>query len=174
MLQLPMRSQARFRHWGVERGIALNQRIRRWQVSEFWRRWLIMAAGVTGVVGLAFAGLAAVGATGVLNTILDGLYLPGELAAPAGEAVLFAIGVMGAVMVGWATMMLILLSDSNASSEPAVWRAFTVALLAWFFVDGIVTVAVGAPGNLVLNTALLALYAPALIATRRGRRRAEP
>lgn len=142
-------------------------------MSEFWRRWLIMAAGITGVAGLVFAGLATVGATGVLNTILDLLYLPGDLAAPAGEAALFAIGVTGAVMAGWATMMLILLGDSNASSEPVVWRAFTVGLLAWFLVDGIVTVSADAPGNLVLNTVLLALYAPALIATRPGRRRAE-
>lgn len=132
-----------------------------------------MAAGITGVAGLGFAGLAAVGANGVLNTILDVLYLPGELTVPAGEAALFAIGVMGAVMAGWATMMLVVLGDSTAGSKPAVWRAFTVGLLAWFFVDGIVTVAAGAPGNLVLNVVLLALYAPALIATRPGRRRAD-
>jgi hypothetical protein len=42
-------------------------------------------------------------------------------------------------------------------------------LLAWFVVDGIVSITAGATGNVVLNVALLALFAPALIASRPGR-----
>ena len=142
-------------------------------MSEFWRRWLMVAAGITSVAGLAFAGLAAVGAAEAINAILEVLYLPGALAASAGEGATFAIGVMGAVMAGWGATMLIVLADSDTASEPVVWRALTGGLLVWFVVDGIVTIAVGAPGNLVLSAAFVAMFAPALIATRPSRHRAK-
>jgi len=138
-------------------------------MTEFWRKWLIMTAGVTALAGLGFATLAAVGATGTLDAIFDLIYLPGDLEHPAGEVASFAIGVAGAVMVGWAATMLILLRSSSASAMPSTWRALTVGLLAWFVVDGIVSVASGAIGNLVLNVAFLALFTPPLIATRPGR-----
>ncbi len=138
-------------------------------MTEFWRRWLIVAAGVTALAGLGFAALAAIGATGILDAMFDLVYLPGELQAPAGEVASFAIGVTGAVMVGWAAMMLILLGSRSTSTLPSTWRALTVGLLAWFIVDAIVSIASGATGNLILNVVFLALFTPALIATRPGR-----
>lgn len=69
-------------------------------MNEFWRRWLIVVAGITAASGVAFAVLGAFGLIGVLNSVPDVLYLPGELAEPAREAALFAIGVMGALMAG--------------------------------------------------------------------------
>ncbi len=138
-------------------------------MTEFWRMWLIVAAGVTGLAGLGFAALAAVGATGVHDAIFDLVYLPGEPQTPAGEVASFAIGVTGAVMLGWAAMMLSLLASRSTSGLPSTWRALTAGLLAWFIVDGIVSITAGATGNLVLNVVLLVLFAPALIATRPGR-----
>jgi len=138
-------------------------------VNRFWRRWLTVAAGITGVAGLAFAGLSIGGATGLLTTILDILYLPAAPVVQADETALFAVGVMGAVMAGWAVTMLILVRDPDASGTPAVWWALTGGLLSWFVVDGVVSAVAGALGNLALNVAFLALYAPALIATRPGR-----
>ena len=128
-----------------------------------------MAAGITALAGLGFATLAAIGATDNLDAIFDLLYLPGELDAPAGEVASFAIGVAGAVMVGWAATMLILVRGPSTSALPSTWRALTVGLLAWFVVDAIVSIAAGATGNLVLNVALLAMFTPPLIATRPGR-----
>jgi len=138
-------------------------------VTEFWRKWLIIAAGITALAGLGFATLAAIGATGTLDAMFDLVYLPGELEAPAGEVASFAMGVAGAVMVGWAATMLILLRSQSTSALPLTWRALTVGLLAWFVVDGIVSIASGATGNLALNVVFLALFAPPLIATRPGR-----
>lgn len=138
-------------------------------MTEFWRWWLIVAAGITALAGLGFAALTAVGATGIHDAIFDLVYLPAELEAPADEVASFAIGVMGAVMVGWAAMMLILLGSRSASGLPSTWRALTVGLLAWFVVDAIVSIASGATSNLVLNVVLLALFTPPLIATRPGR-----
>ena len=130
---------------------------------------MIGAAGVTALAGLGFAVLTAVGATGIHDAIFDLVYLPGELEAPSGEVASFAMGVAGAVMVGWAATMLILLTNRSTSGMPSTWRALTVGLLAWFVVDGIVSIAAGATGNLVLNLVFLALFTPPLIATRPGR-----
>lgn len=135
-------------------------------MTELWRRWLIVAAAITGFAGLAFAALAAVGATGTLNTIFDLVFLPGEMEAPSGDAGSFAIGVTGAVLVGWAAMMLVLLTSRRVSALPETWWALTTGLVVWFVVDGIVSIAAGAFGNLVLNLGFVALFAPPLIATR--------
>lgn len=137
-------------------------------MTEFWRRWLIAAAGITALAGLGFATVTVAGATGIHDAMFDIVYLPGELQEPGGEVASFAIGVAGAVMVGWAAMMLILLGGRSTSALPSTWRALTAGLLAWFVVDGIVSIAAGATGNLFLNVAFLVLFAPALIATRPG------
>jgi len=137
-------------------------------MTEFWRKWLIVAAAITGFAGLGFAVLTAAGAIGIHNTIFDLVFLPGEMDAPAGDAGSFAMGVTGAVLVGWAAMMIVLLTSRSTSSLPDTWRALAVGLVAWFVVDGIVSIAVGAFGNLVLNLGFVALFAPPLLATRPG------
>jgi hypothetical protein len=137
-------------------------------MTDFWRKWLIVAAAITGLAGLGFAVLTATGAIGIHNTIFDLVFLPGEMNAPAGDAGSFAIGVTGAVLVGWAAMMLVLLSSRSTSSLLDTWRALVIGLLAWFVVDGIVSIAAGAFGNLVLNLGFVVLFAPPLIATRPG------
>ena len=137
-------------------------------MAEFWRRWLIIAAAITGLAGLGFAALAAMGASQIYNTIFDLVFLPGELDAPARDAASFAMGVMGAVLVGWAATMLVLLASPSVSALPETWRAVTAGLVVWFVVDGIVSIAAGAFGNLVLNVGFVVLFAPPLVATRPG------
>lgn len=137
-------------------------------MAEFWRRWLIVAAAITGLVGLGFAALAAMGATEAYNTVFDLVFLPGGQNEFARDAASFAMGVTGAVLVGWAGMMLVLLTSRSTSSLPDTWRALAIGLVAWFVVDGIVSIAAGAFGNLVLNLGFVVLFAPPLIATRPG------
>lgn len=137
-------------------------------MTEFWRKWLIVAAAITGLAGLGFAVLTATGAIGIHNTIFDLVFLPGEMDAPAGDAGSFAMGVTGAVLVGWAAMMIVLLTSRGTSSLPDTWRALAIGLVVWFVVDGIVSIAAGALGNLVLNLGFVALFAPPLLATRPG------
>ena len=137
-------------------------------MTEFWKKWLIVAAAITVLAGLGFAVLTATAAIGIHNTVFDLVFLPGEMDAPAGDAGSFAMGVTGAVLVGWAAMMLVLLTSRSTSSLPDTWRALAIGLVAWFVVDGIVSIAAGAFGNLVLNLGFVALFAPPLIATRPG------
>ena len=137
-------------------------------MTEFWRKWLSVAAAFTGLAGLGFAVLTATGAIGIHNTIFDLVFLPGEMDAPAGDAGSFAMGVTGAVLVGWAAMMIVLLTSRGTSSLPDTWRALAIGLVVWFVVDGIVSIAAGALGNLVLNLGFVALFAPPLLATRPG------
>jgi hypothetical protein len=137
-------------------------------MTEFWRRWLIVAAATTGLAGLGFAVLTATGAIGIHNTIFDLVFLPGEMDALAGDAGSFAMGVTGAVLVGWSSTMLVLLASRSTSSLLDTWRALAIGLLVWFVVDGIVSIGAGALGNLVLNLGFVVLFAPPLIATRPG------
>ena len=138
-------------------------------MAEFWRKWLIVAAALTGLAGLGFAALATIGATEGYTTIFDLVFLPGEVDAPAGNTASFAMGVTGAVLSGWATIMLVMLTSRRASALQETWWALTAGLVIWFVVDGIVSIAAGALGNLVLNLGFVVLYAPPLIATRPGR-----
>jgi len=127
------------------------------------------AAAAVVLAGLGFATLTAAGATGAHDALFDLIYSEGDLQTPAGEAASFALGVTGAVMVGWAAMMLVLLFDRRKTTWPTVWGALTVGLVAWFAVDTVVSASVGATGNLVLNAGFFAMFAPPLVATRPGR-----
>jgi hypothetical protein len=133
-------------------------------MDEFWRRWLVVAAAITGLSGLGFAALAATGSTEIYSTIFDLVFLPGELDAPTGDAASFAMGVTGAVLLGWAAMMIVLLRSRRVSAMPEMWWALVTGLVAWFVVDGIVSIASAALGNLVLNLVFVAAFAPPLIA----------
>ena len=77
------------------------------------------------------------GATEIHDTLFELAYLPGELDTPGGEVASFASGITGAVMVGWAATMLILLTSSGANGLPSTWRAFTVGLVVWSVIVGI-------------------------------------
>lgn len=135
-------------------------------MTEFWRRWLMVASVISGLAGLGFAALAVVGATDILNAIFDLVFLPAELDTPASEAAWFAMGITGAVLMGWAVTMLVLLSSPSVSALAQTWRALTAGLVVWFVVDGIVSITAGAFGNLLLNLGFVVLFAPPLIATR--------
>jgi hypothetical protein len=137
-------------------------------MKGFWRTWLIVAAAITGAAGVAFAAVAAAGASGILDSIFDLLFMPGEMDVPAGNAGSFAMGVTGAVLAGWATTMLVMLSSRRVCAMPETWWALTAGLVVWFVVDGIVSITAGASGNVVLNLGFVALFAPPLIATQPG------
>lgn len=140
-------------------------------MTEFWRKWLLAAAVVTAVAGAGIAAMATAGAMD--DTVFELIYLPGGLDAPAGDIAHFAVGLMGAVMAGWAVMMLVLLINRSAATLPTTWWALTLGLATWFVLDCAVSIAAGAFGNLVVNVAFVALFAPALVATRPERESAQ-
>jgi hypothetical protein len=91
----------------------------------------------------------------------------------AADYVRFSHGVLGAVMVGWFLLVLWLVRGPLARGAPDAWRGLVVSLAGWYAIDTPYSLIEGYWENAVLNTAILAAYAPALRATRpAGSRRA--
>ncbi len=140
--------------------------------SAFWWRWLIVAALMVLAFGLAFVVLA-----GPMQRLFEELYFapraPSALDADAAAYVAFMGAVLGAVMVGWAVLLLFVLYGPFRRMETAAWDMIAVSLLAWFVPDTAFSLWSGFWQNAVLNTVMLAAFVVPMAATYRrfhGRR----
>ncbi|WP_425230298.1 hypothetical protein [Sphingomonas sp.] len=73
----------------------------------------------------------------------------------------FAVGLMGAVTLGWGASLLAVAATSDALAPDLrviLWRRIGWAVLAWFTIDSIVSIATGFWPNAVSNTVLLAAF----------------
>jgi len=127
-------------------------------MTGIWKNWMTVWAW--GVV--AFGALLMTGAfPGVDGLVRDVLVLFGNL--PDGGTILedramrFAVGLMGAVTMGWGLTIAFLLPAISAAG-PSGWRALTLALAIWYVVDGLISVTTGFAANAVSNTALAIAY----------------
>jgi hypothetical protein len=71
-------------------------------------------------------------------------------------------GVLGAVMLGWAVALMLLLRGPWRVALPVAWRIVATSVVAWYVVDTGYSAAVGAWPNVALNTVFALLYAVAL------------
>ena len=134
---------------------------------EVWYRWLLFAAAVVVGVGAAFVLLALLG---VPPELMEVLYLPGEPDVASATTLSFAVGVTGSVMVGWGASMLYVYLDHSTIDRPRVARAFFVGAVAWFTLDTLMSIALGAMINVVGNCLFLGLLLPplAVLSSRRS------
>ena len=134
---------------------------------EVWYRWLLFAAAVVVGVGAAFVLLALLG---VPPELMEVLYLPGEPDVASATTLSFAVGVTGSVMVGWGASMLYVYLDPSTIDRPRVARAFFVGAVAWFTLDTLMSIALGAMINVVGNCLFLGLLLPplAVLSSRRS------
>lgn len=120
----------------------------------------------------AVAGTGAFGAFMVLAPGLTrqgyGLLMFGDAARIDGfgaEAVAYVTllhGVLGAVMLGWAVTLMLLLRGPWRVPGPMARRIVAVSVAAWYAVDTVYSAAVGAWPNVLLNTVFGLLFAVAL------------
>jgi hypothetical protein len=129
-------------------------------MSSFWKSWMrLWSIGV-----LLFGAVLALGAfpatDGPTRFVFDLIYWPLDGQSPFTEELRFTTGLMGAVTIGWAlTIMVVLQAAESAGSAAApLWRGLTLAVLIWYGVDCVISVATGAAMNAASNTVLLALY----------------
>lgn len=129
----------------------------------FWKIW--MTAWCWAV--LAFGVVLALTPVPAVNGVPRFVYamLSGDPAAVADldlKPMQFALGLQGALTVGWALTIMSLVRVADIAGAP-VWRALTFALVVWYAIDSVISVSTGFPLNAVSNTVFLAAYlAPVL------------
>ena len=135
--------------------------------TRTWHRWLLLAASI--VIG-AGAVLVALALVGVPPELMEVLYLPGEPDVASADTISFAVGFSGAVMVGWGASMLYIYLDPAMLDRPRIARAVLIATMAWFALDTLMSIALGAVINVVGNCLFLGLLLPplAVLSSRRG------
>lgn len=136
--------------------------------SPFWLGWLRVL-----VVSMLAMGLAPLLAPAF---VLQGMSLlvyadPGALGhmgAPVLRHLYFAHAVMGAVMTGWAVLLLLVVRGPYAQGLHSAWRAVALSVLAWFIPGTLFSLQAGIWLNVALNLLFLGLFAVPLAATRRA------
>lgn len=132
-------------------------------MTSFWRTWLMLWCVAVAGFGLVLAGAAFPAGSAPAQMLLDAIAGGGFELAPQMR---FALSVMGAVTIGWSITLVaairaaLLLGDRGGP----IWRLVALSVIAWFVIDGALSVATGFALNLVPNTILLAAFLVPLLA----------
>lgn len=142
-------------------------------MSTFWHRWLVIWCWIMLCFGAIFAALALPALSGPALTMIDVVDWPYDgnpSALDRHAAVGFAL--LGCVMLGWGTLVLAIVQDSQMSQEPRVWRMLTTSMLVWYVTDSGASVLLGVPLNALSNTVFLVTFLLPVLAS--GSLRASP
>ncbi len=74
------------------------------------------------------------------------------------DAMRFAVGLMGAVTMGWGFTLLAAVNATEPAAGRALWRGITWAAAAWYVVDSAISLRTGFALNVASNTLLFAAY----------------
>lgn len=156
-------------HWNRR---ARRSRADRWMRSGvgvdsrvvLWWRWLVVATVVVLAFGLAFVVL-----SGPMQRVFESLYFSprtgSTLGSDAAAYTAFMGAVLGAVMIGWAVLLLFVLYGPFRRMETAAWNMIAASLVAWFVPDTAFSLWSGFWHNAILNTVMLAAFAVPMVAT---------
>jgi hypothetical protein len=133
---------------------------------RFWDRWL--QAVLIGVIAYSATLVIAGPTAGRLFDLLGfGMRAAGVVpGSPAEQHVLLVYGVLGSVMLGWATMLLLIARGPLRARDPWAWRTFATAFGLWFVVDTTFSLVIGSVPHAVFNVAFLGAIAPPLFGMR--------
>ena len=128
-------------------------------MGKHWQNWFSAWAIFVALFGLVLAG-GAFAATDGLTAALFTLF-GNPLPADIDTHHRFAIGLMGAVTMGWGLTYFAtfkaLFALEPAKAAP-IWRLVLMGSLVWYVIDSAISVATGIWMNAVSNTALLVLF----------------
>ncbi len=71
---------------------------------------------------------------------------------------------LGAVLIGWAIAILGLIDAAHRVGAPA-WRMLTLSIVVWYFIDSIISVALGFPVNAASNRVFLVTFLVPILAS---------
>ena len=134
-------------------------------MSSLWRNWLTAWSVVVVIFGLVLAGAGLEPTDGVAEALLS-------IMGPSGAFewtphLRFATALMGAVTMGWGLTFFAVFGAANRLGDQAgpVWRLLTLALVVWFVIDSVLSVATGFWLNAVSNAGLLTGYLVPVLAS---------
>ena len=134
---------------------------------NFWWKWLIAVAVyiiVFGLFLLMFPDLTVKGFS--LLVYADSTTISG-FSSVAVAYIKLVHAVLGAVMIGWATLILFVLLNVFRQNPPLGWKLVTYSALAWFVPDTLYSLLSGFWQNAALNLVFAVLLAVPLMALRR-------
>ena len=141
-------------------------------MSTFWSRWVAVASAIVFLFGLAL-----VAAAEPMRRVFEEVYYVNQVGFRLGDAAasytLFLQGVMGAVMMGWGTMLFLVAIGPFKKGDPSAWSMITASLVVWFVADVGISLWTGYALNAVLNAGLAILFVIPLVATFPSYRRAK-
>lgn len=138
--------------------------------SGLWDRWLVAVL----VVVLAYSALLVVRgsvADEVFSRLGFGMAGTGIDSTAGRRHVLLVYGVLGATMIGWAVLLLAVVTGPLRRREPWAWLAVTGSVGCWFALDSGLSLALGSPAHAAFNVVFLVAVAPPLIGLARPRSR---
>jgi len=137
-------------------------------IPKIWYRWLHMA-----VFGLMLFGLSMLLLPDLFRQLFSLVIYsePGAIEAMFGTGanayIALAHGVLGAVMLGWSTVMLLVLRGPFKRAQQEGWMLMAIPVAVWFVADTAFSLWTGFWQNAVLNMVIAVLFAAPLAATRR-------
>lgn len=134
--------------------------------QALWDRWLQLAL----LAVIAYSAVLVVdGGTAGRFFELLGFGLP-PTAIPTGDPIeqhlLLVYGVLGSVIIGWMTTLLLIARGPLRYRDRHAWSTFTVSFATWFTIDTTFSLAIGEPTHAMFNVAFVLLVAPPLAAMR--------
>jgi hypothetical protein len=134
--------------------------------NVLWDRWLQTAL----IAVIVYSALLLLDgrAAGELFALL-GFGMPSDALPPEGPAeqhLLLVYGVLGAVLIGWMTTLLMLARGPLRARNRWGWTTFACSFALWFVVDTTFSLAIGSPAHALFNLAFVLAVAPPLVAMR--------
>lgn len=125
--------------------------------------WLRFATIATVFIGLVAAFASADATDGAWLWLFDLLDWPVDNNPASFEEESFALNaVLGGVMVGWGSLMYLIVQSQFAHGNNQLAKPMIISILAWCIVDSAGSLAAGLPGNIILNLSFLAIFIPPL------------
>lgn len=135
--------------------------------SRWCQRWLVAVT-----LGVMVAGFGMILAPGTTLGVFSALnYQAPDVIAQFGQRPLEYItlvhAVLGSVMAGWSTALLIVVMGPFRRREYHGWQILTASVFAWVVPDTLVSLAYGFWQNAMLNVVIALFYAIPLVASHR-------
>lgn len=136
----------------------------------FWVRWLTVSASAIVMLGLGM--VLAPGLTRQAFGLLlyADRYRVAEFDAAAVSYISLLHGVLGAIMLGWGTALLLIIRGSLLRGSRESWNILAIAVSAWFIPDTALSLWTGFWQNALLNVGIALLFGIPLAATRKTAR----